>query len=190
MELAATIFIGVLSGVIASVLFFALGRIYQKILVPWFEERIYKGINVEGVWQLEHIDYTHHRRITLELTQHAQKLSGTSIHIATSETATGDRLRRYRINGRIQDRFLLLSGEPSDSSRIGAVTFLLEVVGDGQVMEGFSTAYSTVTSQVIGARCKLTRGSRPDARLLPSNSTHSETPNSLASTKAASTRTV
>jgi hypothetical protein len=152
-----SIIIGVVSGLITGSLVFLLSQIIRKIIIPWYQEFIYSGIIVSGTWEVNTLEQKHHRKIIIELKQQAHKLTGISTHIAQDEAVPGDQIRTYILQGKIHNRFVSLTGESVDSKRLGAVSFLLEIVGDGQVMEGHGSAYSTVTSQITGGNCKFIR---------------------------------
>lgn len=157
LPIGSSIFFGVVSGVMASALLLLLGLLYQRVLLPWYEDRVYHGIMVGGTWRVEHMSNSNRRDITIELVQRANRLIGASIHVATGDNVAGDRVRRYSLEGEIRDRFVYLRGVHSDPARIGANSFLFEVIGDGQTMQGFSSAYSSVQCRVLGGPCTLTR---------------------------------
>ena len=99
----------------------------------------------------------------MELTQAADKIQGTSVHTKlTSEASqneqkrysnrsySSDAVRSFIVKGSVVNRILTIHGRVDDNSRIGAITGLFEIVGDGQIMEGVGAAYSA-TEKIIGA---------------------------------------
>lgn len=78
---------------------------------------------------MRNVEPPHHRDITIE-TQHAFTVAGISTHVAKTDQIPGDRVRTYEVHGRIHNRFLSLTGNPTDSKRLGAIHYLLEITGD------------------------------------------------------------
>lgn len=109
---------------------------------------------------MRNIEPPHHRDITIELTQHAFMVAGISTKMAKTDQIPGDRVRSCDVHGRIHNRFLSLTGNPTDSKRLGDIHYLLEITGDGQTMVGWCKAYSK--DKTIGLRCMLVR--RDDAK--------------------------
>jgi hypothetical protein len=52
MDAASSIILGVVSGVLTSAILFIFARIFGRLVIPWHEERIYKGVRVDGSWIL------------------------------------------------------------------------------------------------------------------------------------------
>ena len=70
-----SIIVGIVSGLITGSLLFLLGQLFRKAFIPWYREFIYDGILVGGTWYVQSTDPSHHRDITIELTQHALYLT-------------------------------------------------------------------------------------------------------------------
>ena len=86
----------------------------------------------------------------IEISQRANVITGLSTH-AISESSTqisADIIRNYKLTGVLKDRFLMITGISTDSSRIGAITILAEVIGDGQTMTGIGVGYSSSNSKI------------------------------------------
>ena len=61
----------------------------------------------------------------------------------SQDERSSERVRSYLIEGKLHDRFLTITGRPVESSRVGAMTFLMEVIGDGTIMKGSGAGYSS-----------------------------------------------
>jgi hypothetical protein len=73
-----TVFWGVVAGILTSALLFILGVITTKIILPWYQDLIYKGADLQGVWVSE-FDYDGYKyQFKTELKQNAHRLSGTT----------------------------------------------------------------------------------------------------------------
>ena len=48
-----TIILGVVSGIVTTGLLYLLGIIFTKIVLPWYQKLIYKGVDLNGEWRVE-----------------------------------------------------------------------------------------------------------------------------------------
>lgn len=159
MGITESIIIGVVSGLITGFCALTLSQIFRKIVRPWYESLIYDGIKIEGTWHIEFTDPTHNRNVTFELNQKANTLTGISTHVLKDEKKSGDKIRTYQLSGRIRNRFIDLSGRSIDRTRVGVLTMLFEIIGDGQKMHGYITGYSTLDSELKSLYCVASRTS-------------------------------
>ena len=149
------IFWGVLSGVITSAILFLLFLLKEKVFNPWLENRLYKGVMLDGSWtgkrsrSLASVNpktaSTHELNIQMDLKQSGYKIQG--IFSADSGiTIQKDKTRQYsnvyRIHGHIQDNFVVLEYYPFSRKRVGIGTFLLEVREGGKKLVGHATFVS------------------------------------------------
>jgi len=144
MTASQSIVLGVISGLISGYLIYLLAVLFRRILFPWYRDAVYKGLNVSGTWILESDEYDR-RDITFEINQKADDLTGISSHVlrAGQDEHLSERVRTYVLQGNLNDRFVTITGRPVETSRIGAMTFLFEVIGDGTVMKGYASGYSS-----------------------------------------------
>src|SRR5262245_49878528 len=52
-ELFYSLAIGIVSGIVATLLVFAFRGLWEKIFVPWYEELRYQDAEIKGVWLSE-----------------------------------------------------------------------------------------------------------------------------------------
>jgi len=144
MTASQSIVLGVVSGLISGYALYILAALFRRIILPWYRNTIYKGLSISGTWQLQSDDYQR-RDITFQINQKADALRGLSTHVLREgqNDRLSERVRTYALDGTIHDRFVIITGRPIEASRIGAMTFLLEVLGDGTVMKGFGSGYSS-----------------------------------------------
>lgn len=57
-------------------------------------------------------------------------------------------LKSYKLKGELKDRFLTLTGRNTDNKSLGVNAILLEVIGDGKTMKGFSSRYSITSKEI------------------------------------------
>lgn len=149
MNVSQTIILGVISGLLTGFFAYFLSSFMKKVILPWFKKVIYSGIDLGGTWIVTSEQYDR-RDITLELKQNAGELHAISTHVLrdASQGGVGEKIRTYHLDGDIKDRFIILKGRPNDPTRIGALTFVFEVVGDGKTLRGVGSAYSSSMMEI------------------------------------------
>jgi hypothetical protein len=73
----------------------------ERILVPWFEERVYKDAQIEGKWFSLYPTTEEHRQETISLTRHGHAVTGTMIC-----TAGFDEGEQYQLSGSFRNLIL------------------------------------------------------------------------------------
>jgi hypothetical protein len=148
--------VGYVGNLLATLTGVAMSLAIYKLFIPWFRTITYQGVDISGTWTMS-ANPTHHRDVTWELRQKAATISGISTHVAHTSVATRDRVRTYRLEGRIVNRFLTVTGYPIDPRRMGCISYIVEILGDATKMVGQGSGYSTVECRMIGGECTLTR---------------------------------
>jgi hypothetical protein len=147
---------GVVSGLLTGALVFLLSRIFQSIVLPWYRELTYTGIDLSGTWEV-HPDPPHTRHLYIELVQRAGVVSGTATHTAKRPNENGGQTRTYRLHGEVRDRFVWIRGHSTDPRRIGVLCYLLESIGDGNTLRGSLVMYDITQSRVVSDQCVASR---------------------------------
>ena len=140
-----TIFVGVFSGVLTAVVLYLIGKLFKHSFLPWYQQKNYQGVNVSGKW---HWCIEGQQKIQLELRQFARNLSGTYTVFFSAEQPGGS-IHTYKVTGEITDRFVQLSLKNNDETKLGAMVYLLEVVGDGSELKGCCTSYASDSHEVF-----------------------------------------
>jgi len=157
MNISLIILLGITTGLITTLLIFIINILIQKSFIPWFQSMRYTGNIIDGRWNFELLIGEHHRDIIVEITQNASLIKGISTHTAKSGDVPGDKLRTYKLEGKVHRDFVLITGTPTNERRKGALIFLLWPEDDGQTLTGYVSAYSTTQNKIIGGECKLVR---------------------------------
>lgn len=150
---------------IGSGLTLIIALFWQKGIVPFFENLVYRGIRIDGNWALsQQMDSTADgtslgtsRETVLEITQKATKLSGTATSILTNSDSSKDFIY-YTIQGEVKDRFVTLILKCRKMNRIAYSTFLLEIVSDGYIMKGYRSFYGLKRQKINATNCTLIKG--------------------------------
>ena len=140
------VFLGILSGVFTATILLVAGKYYRRLFIPWYENRLYKGVVLDGKWEgtrtrFSGSENTKEKKILdkleilLELTQSGYKICG--LFRAKSTFSQGEIYENlYNITGRISDNYVVLEYIPLSRKRTGLGTFVLHVKNGGRRMEG------------------------------------------------------
>ena len=155
MEFFWTTFLGVVSGVITTVLLSIVYVIFRKIITPWIEEITYKGVNVSGRWHYTTSRHEGHNfEITLDLKQRAQRVTGT-LSAKTTRPDT-EYINHYQITrGEVSDNQLLFTYRALLSDRTGLGSFLLKVTRGGTELIGGAVYVADADDDAISVKSDL-----------------------------------
>jgi hypothetical protein len=152
-----TIFVGVFSGILTYFIIVILVEIFNKLVIPWYQSIIYRGISIEGNWfgyDARPESKTHHN----EEFYFEQKSNHISGDMEVIRQPTGEKCRKkYRLEGIFRDNNLIFSYQIKDKSRLGSGTFVLKLIEDGQKFEGVSAYISPSRGEVITQNVVLKR---------------------------------
>jgi hypothetical protein len=141
MSILETIFLGAVSGILTTVFLWLLGLLVQKVFIPWYQEMIYKGIDLKGTWNY-HIQYESGVTYScqLDLKQSSHKITGFgSMRVENSET---DYVQNLSIEGETWEGFLILKMRSTSNSSLSFVSGLFKVEERGAELGG-SWVYRT-----------------------------------------------
>ena len=135
--------------------------LWQKGVVPFFENILYKGIRIDGKWTIDQVSLTADainlstcRNVVLFVKQKATKIYGT----ATSTYSDGSDIKDcifYDLSGEVKDRFVTVFLKCSEKNRMAYSTLLLEIVSDGSIMYGYRNFYGLKRQKIDATSCKL-----------------------------------
>lgn len=134
------IFFQIIVSLITSVITWIILIFGRKIIIPYYEELVYKGISIEGIWcQTTSYNNGNERYTeTLTLKQKANSIIG--VYACTNIISGQDNSTSvYNIKGEIKDGFAYLVAEVADKNKIGIGTFVLKVALGGHSMLGVVT---------------------------------------------------
>ena len=100
---AATVLLGIASGLITGFLVFGATQVFDKVILPWYRNLVYDGLNVAGTWQVVISDPPLRRNITYVLKQRANIITGFSTHVLKDDNEDGDKIRTYELQGELRE---------------------------------------------------------------------------------------
>lgn len=131
-DLGVNIFFGVLSGVLTSALIFLVRKIYLRVFLPWYEDRLYKGVQLDGKWEGETNDF----KFLFELVQNGYRIKGLFGVEVKSSKPEDQYENLYKIKGHISDNYVVLEYWTMSRKRTGLGSFLLRVQDGGKKLMG------------------------------------------------------
>jgi len=148
------IILGLISGLLATFLVFVFRSIWNCILVPWFEERVYKDIKIEGTWFSLYPASSDNRQEVITLKRQGHAVKGEIVCLTG-----GDLGERYQVTGSFRNMLLPLSYESSDVSKADRGAITLQSIHNGERLSGkmayYNTSQDTIsTANVIWFRHK------------------------------------
>jgi hypothetical protein len=78
-------------------------------------------------------------------------LSGGATSIIKKNSELFNSARPLSLHGEINDRFAYIVLRPMDKKRLGIASLLLEVIGHGSRVKGWSSWYSNITGDIAAA---------------------------------------
>lgn len=150
MSVSESIILGIISGLITSVLIFLLIQIFNKILRPWYQDMIYSGVRIDGQWYTQKIfrDGDTIQDELLELKQHAYSISGTYTITKRYKGSESIDIKTFKVDGKIRDRFVQICSHNIDKRKFGMNCSLYEIGSGGETLIG-STMWTDVGSNTI-----------------------------------------
>ena len=143
MDIPTTIILGIVSGILTSALLLLIINIFKKIIIPWYQITIYRGIDINGVWKQEiQQNKDDKENYTLSLKQKGHILKGTLSIFQSHKETVGEIV--FEANGELLDGNVILSMKTQDIRQQGMATILAKCTGGGVKLEGslsFLNAY-------------------------------------------------
>ena len=122
MEYFLSVVIGIISSLIATALFIATTEFIKRRALPWYADKIYRGVRVDGKWL--HIKEAGNEDLKkvyswFELNQSGDKIHGIFGHAIesneNSETTT------YSVEGILRDTYFIATMQPTSKTMIDAL---------------------------------------------------------------------
>jgi len=155
---------GVVAGVITSAVLLLCSQIFQNLLLPWYQNLIYNGVDLRGKWVSQKTfagEITYHYTLILE--QSAHNLSGSMSIVKMNSQAgppgghMGDYVQGFKASGVTWEGFVTVNMTSDDRRSLSFVTTLLQVRNRGQALVGHMAYRSSVVDQVDSEDITWTR---------------------------------
>ena len=144
-----SIFIGVLSGILTSIIIWLIVRTFRKIIIPWYQENIYRGIDISGEWK-SHQEYAGKVKVDqiIQIKQKGHRIKGTLVS-RNHMPSQGEDVSSFIISGEIFDNYVDIEYKVENKKLIGRGSHLLRVVDGGKNMKGGLVAIDRLSGGII-----------------------------------------
>jgi hypothetical protein len=127
---------GLFSGVVVSIFVLVFSKFWKAILVPWFEDIVYKDARIEGRWYSLYLNTKELRSESISLNRSGHKVSGTMTCINGDDCGES-----YEFFGSFRNMILPLCYETKNKSKTDRGTIALKCVSNGQKFVGNAACY-------------------------------------------------
>lgn len=120
-----TIIVGIVSSLVATAIFIILSELFRKVFIPWYEDRIYKGTRIDGLWKLSEIDNEEilsGSDMFFSLVQHGENIYGKYSH----KSSDGE-IDNYILSGKLRDMYFLSTAVPESKRLIDGISVLMHL---------------------------------------------------------------
>ncbi len=151
------VFWGVVAGVATSALLALLSTLVSKVLLPWYLQLVYRGVDLRGDWTYETaMTPSGQFSAQLSLEQRAHKITGQAT-IRQSGTPNNDYVTFFTVEGSTWEGFLMLNLQSKNRKVLSYVTGLFKVTGRGEGLEGHWVYRSASTEGAESAKLEFLR---------------------------------
>lgn len=156
-----TIILGIPSGIFSAFFIWLFFVIYQKQVKPWFQDLVYRGVEIEGVWQSEEQSDNGggvggspivNSILSISL-QQGHTIKGTFSQ--QFESSSGKRFGAYKAEGQIIDGIVILTLMPESRSKSTYGTLVLNLGSASLSLEGIFTYKGAISNNVTYQNVKL-----------------------------------
>ncbi|MGI2107226.1 hypothetical protein ACRN9A_19040 [Shewanella frigidimarina] len=122
-----TIFLGVVSGLVATGFAVMLSKIFNQVLIPWYQAKIYKGVDISGVWEGS-IESNNDKSwgCTLELEQNAHNIVGTYTTVSYYK-GEQQRISVMDVNGEVWEGYISLKCRTKSNRNLSFGSMLFQI---------------------------------------------------------------
>ena len=137
--------IGIISGILATFLTVVIRSIWLQIIMPWYENVLYKGCKIEGQWETEIQFHEVINQYLITLKRVGYKITG--VMICTSGPNTLGSI--YKISGTFKN--LILSGtyESTKTRELDQGAFTLMLINNGTLLRGYFAYYDNDENSIL-----------------------------------------
>ncbi|MEW9798005.1 hypothetical protein [Alteromonas sp. CYL-A6] len=156
-----TIILGIPSGIFSAFFIWLFFVFYQKQIKPWFQDLVYRGVEIEGVWQSEepvdNSDGAEGKPTVISMLQISTQ-QGHTIKGAFSqqfESSSGMRSGAFKAEGQIIDGIVVMTLMPESRSKSTYGTLVMNLGSASSSLEGIFTYKGAISNNVTYQNVKL-----------------------------------
>jgi len=151
-SITMNLIVGIVTGLLTASVLLIIKSLFFSSFLPWYRQVMYKGLKISGNWH----SVSHSQKILLEINQHCEYLSGKATVLLSPEAFPEgireqidiDDIRTFDVKGKISERFVSLQLNHTDRARLGVISYLLQIDGDGTKLSGKGSWYAPLASSI------------------------------------------
>ena len=143
--------VGIVSGIVTSLILLFFQKIYLKIVRPWYDERVYKDTEIEGRWKIVYPEIDELTEEVVDLKRSAHDVCG-----ALTVLKGADAGKTYSLSGEFKNSLLTINYCSTDRLALDRGAFVLQLTNNGYGFTGQCSYYHDSHS-VISRSCAWSR---------------------------------
>lgn len=151
-----SIFVGIITYIIIEIL----SKIFNKIILPWYQSIIYEGIDISGEWvgyparkiEREYVKGEFPYSV-ISIVQNGHKINGEII--ITKQPSGKEDHKIFTIKGLFYNNNLIVIQKVKEKSKMGGGSCVMKLTEDGKTLKGTSTYVSSYDSGIICSAEKI-----------------------------------
>lgn len=137
---------GLVSGLVVTLFVVVFKKVWDAILVPWFEERVYKDVQIEGKWYGLYPNTVDLSQDIIVLERQGHAIKGKLIC-----THGADEGNEFNLQGSFRNMLLPLTYEIKDTSKTDRGTITLKAINNGVELIGKIALYNDALDEITTA---------------------------------------
>jgi len=152
-QISLALLSGIISGLLSSLIVFVVVKYWNSVVVPWYEQRVYKDVPIGGKWAAEGVEREVPFVEDVIVRQKAHRVSGEIIYKGERETI------EYEFDGEFKNLILTARYWTKRQSTLSRGTFTLMLRDEGKTLEGYYAGYlgKEDVNEVVGGPYKWSR---------------------------------
>jgi hypothetical protein len=142
-----TVFWGVVAGVMTAHLIFLFGLLLSEVVRPWYQDLVYKGVDLRGRWVQEYESNGATYNFETLLEQNAHDLKGTTT-ITRFVGGKHDYVQTFDVVGMTWEGFVMLNLRSKERKSLSFATGLFKVKERGKRLVGHLAYRASATDEV------------------------------------------
>jgi hypothetical protein len=127
MEYFWALIVGIVSSLLATALFIGISELVRRVLIPWYSDKVYRGVRIDGNWELhilegQSIQLQTPEQMIFQLIQRGDRITGEYSYQIEQAAAA-----HYRVVGVLRDRHFIATLEPKSNRLIDPAVCLFYV---------------------------------------------------------------
>jgi hypothetical protein len=145
--------IGVVGGLVATAITVFIDKVWKRLIVPWYEERVYQDARIGGVWKAEFHNQGEIEEERIDITTKGHQVSGT-----ITITKGKNEGKVYLFNGNFRNLILVATYHSRKDYELDRGSFALLLRKNGTLLEGQCIYFSDKSNSINNTQYIWQRG--------------------------------